>query len=340
MIAKLLDPARLDKTRAAAARLFPGLLAAGTVAAAARFLSEHYGGPAMLFALLLGLAFYFLSVESRCAEGIEFAAKHVLRFGVALLGLRITFEEIAALGLIPILIVIGAVALTLVSGVGIARLFNRGWRYGLLTGGAVAICGASAALAIASVLPRNERTERNTLFTVASVTTLSTLAMVFYPIIVRTLELDDAAAGLLLGGTIHDVAQVIGAGYSISEQAGETATLVKLVRVSMLFPIIVIFSLMFRGRPDVDPHGRLPVPLFLIGFVALVVLGSVTQLPAWLDVATSEISRWCLLMAIAAVGMKTSLKAMTEVGFQHGFIIVAETILLGILVLGAILALG
>jgi len=175
MIAKLLDPARLDKTRAAAARLFPGLLAAGTVAAAARFLSEHYGGPAMLFALLLGLAFYFLSVESRCAEGIEFAAKHVLRFGVALLGLRITFEEIAALGLIPILIVIGAVALTLVSGVGIARLFNRGWRYGLLTGGAVAICGASAALAIASVLPRNERTERNTLFTVASVTTLSTL---------------------------------------------------------------------------------------------------------------------------------------------------------------------
>ncbi len=340
MIVKLLDPARLDTARAAAARLFPGLLAAATVAAAARFLSEHYGGPAMLFALLLGLAFYFLSVEGRCAEGIEFAAKHVLRFGVALLGLRITFEEIAVLGLVPVLIVIGAVALTLVSGLGIARVFNRGWRFGLLTGGAVAICGASAALAIASVLPRNERTERNNLFTVASVTALSTLAMVFYPIIVRVLDLDDAAAGLLLGGTIHDVAQVIGAGYSISEQAGETATLVKLVRVAMLFPIVVIFSLMFRGHPDVDRQGNLPVPFFLVGFAALVVMGSVVPIPSWLDSVTSEISRWCLLMAIAAVGMKTSLKAMTEVGFQHGIVIVIETILLGLLVLGAILALG
>ncbi len=256
---------------------------------------------------------------------------------MALLGLRITFEEIAVLGLVPVLIVVGAVALTLLSGLGIARLFNRGWRFGLLTGGAVAICGASAALAIASVLPRNERTERNTLFTVATVTTFSTLAMVFYPIVVRTLELDDAAAGLLLGGTIHDVAQVIGAGYSISEQAGETATLVKLLRVAMLFPIVVMFSLMFRGRPDVDPQGRLPVPFFLIGFAALVVLGSVAPVPVWLDSVTSEISRWCLPMAIAAVGMKTSLKAMAEVGFQHGIVI--ETILLALLVLGAILAL-
>lgn len=340
MVARALGLADLGNPREAAAQLFPGLLAAGTIAAASRFLSEHYGGPAMLFALLLGLAFHFLSSESRCAPGIEFAAKQVLRLGVALLGLRITFEEIALLGLVPVLVVVGAVALTLVSGLGFARVCGRGWRFGLLTGGSVAICGASAALAIASVLPRNALTERNTLFTVASVTTLSTLAMIFYPIIVQALALDDAAAGLLLGGTIHDVAQVIGAGYSISEEAGEIATLVKLVRVAMLFPIVMLFSLMFRGRPDVEPRGRLPVPFFLVGFAALVVFGSLLPVPAWLDLAVSELSRWFLLMAIAAVGMKTSLKAMTEVGVQHVLIIVSETILLAALVLGAILTLA
>jgi uncharacterized membrane protein YadS len=97
---------------------------------------------------------------------------------------------------------------------------------------------------------------------------------------------------------------------------------------------------MFRGRPDVEPRGRLPVPFFLVGFAVLVVFGSLLPVPARLDLAVSELSRWCLLMAIAAVGMKTSLKAMTEVGVQHVLIIVSETILLAALVLGAILTLG
>ena len=109
-----------------------------------------------------------------------------------------------------------------------------GWRFALLTGGSVAICGASAAMAIAAVLPRNEHSESNLIFTVLGVTVLSTIAMIAYPMITTVTGLDPLASGVFLGGTIHDVAQVVGAGFSISDEVGETATLVKLMRVTML----------------------------------------------------------------------------------------------------------
>lgn len=327
----------VDRIRGQVAAVLPGLLAVATVAAAARFLSEHYGGPAMLFALLLGLSFHFLSSDPRCVPGIDLATRQLLRLGVALLGLRITIGEIADLGVLPIVTVVAAVVLTIASGLAFARLCGRGWRFGLLTGGSVAICGASAALAIAAVLPRNEHTERNTLFTVVSVTTLSTVAMVVYPIVAQALGLDHDRAGILLGGTIHDVAQVVGAGFSISEQAGETATLIKLLRVAMLVPVVLLFAVLFRAHPGTQSGGRLPIPLFLMGFAGLVVVGSVLPFPEPLVVAGTETSRWCLLMAIAAVGMKTSLKAMGAVSVQHGLVVVGETVLLAAMVLAALM---
>ena len=302
--------------------LFPGLLAAVTVAIAARFLSEYYGGPTMLFALLLGMGFHFLSEEGACGPGIEFASRTVLQFGVALLAL----------------IVIVGIVVTLASGPLIARLLKRDWRLGLLTGGAVAICGASATLAIASVLPKNQFSERNTLFTVISVTTLSTVAMILYPLIVSLLALDDFSAGVFIGATIHDVAQVVGASYSISEDAGDTATFVKLMRVAMLVPIVIILSLVFRGDPTVGERRSVPIPLFVIGFVILVIAGSAEAFPAALKSWLLDISRWCLVVAISAIGMKTVLKSLCTVGGEAVFLICVETVLLALLVLAFVLA--
>ena len=216
-----------------------GIFLAVVVAVAAQFLSDHYGAPAMLMALLLGIALNFLSEQGPCKPGIEFTARNVLRLGVALLGVRISTELLAGLSAGQIGLVIAAVALTIGIGVLAARLLGRGWRLGLLTGGSVAICGASAAMAISAVLPRNEHSERNLIFTVLSVTVLSTFAMISYPILVQRLGLSDHVAGLFLGATIHDVAQVVGAGFSLSENAGEVATLVKLIRVAMLAPVVL-----------------------------------------------------------------------------------------------------
>ena len=151
---------------------------------------------------------------------------------------------------------------------------GRGWRFGFLTGGAVAICGASAALAISSVLPKNKNSERNTLFTVISVTTLSTFAMIVYPIFAKLLELDDVSPGIFIGATIHDVAQVIGAGYSISEETGDTAAFDKLLHVTMLIPIVLLTVLIFRKDVRGGENRQLPFPLFVVGFITLVCLGS------------------------------------------------------------------
>ena len=318
--------------------LFHGLLAAVTVAIAARFLSEHYGGPTMLFALLLGMGFHFLSEEGACGPGIEFASRTILQSGVARLGRGITIDQILAAGWSVAVIVIVGIVLTFLSGPIIARLMNRGWRLGVLTGGAVAICGASAALAIASVLPKNEFSERNTLFTVISVTTLSTLAMILYPMIVSFLAMDDVSAGVFIGATIHDVAQVVGAGYSISEEAGDTATFVKLLRVAMLVPIVVILSLMFRGDATAGSGRNIPIPLFVIGFVIFVFAGSAAEFPLVLKEWLLDVSRWCLVVAISAIGMKTALKSLKDVGGEAIFMVCAETVLLALLVLAFLLA--
>ena len=316
--------------------LFPGVLAAVTVAIASRFLADQYGSPIMLFALLLGMAFHFLYEDKICCHGIDFASKNVLQFGVALLGLGVTIDQVVSIGIVPLVVVMFTIFLTLISGPLLARFFKRGWRLGLLTSGAVAICGASAALAIASVLPKNEFSERNTIFTVISVTTLSTMAMIFYPMIVYFMEMDDFAAGFFIGATIHDVAQVIGAGYSISETAGDTAAIVKMVRVAMLVPIVVALTIVFRQESSSANGINVSFPFFVIGFIVFILIGSIPSFPIELKAYISAFSSWCLVTAIAAIGMKTALASLKTVGGQAITIICVETVLLALFVLLAI----
>ena len=320
---------------------FRGFLVAAVLAAAAKFLSEHYGAPAMLMALLLGIAMNFLSEGGVCKPGIEFTARTVLRFGVALLGVRISVETMLDLGPHLIGLVIAGVILTILFGIVVARLLGRGTRFGVLTGGSVAICGASAAMAIAAVLPKNDESERNLIFTVIGVTVLSTLAMIVYPVLAGMFQFSPEQSGVFLGGTIHDVAQVVGAGYSISDDTGDVATLVKLIRVAMLAPVVLVISLIVR-RQGTQTKGKRPpiLPLFVVGFLILGALNSLGLVPAALIPVLSGLSQWALLIAIAAVGMKTALKNVFEIGTQAIVLIVAETVFIALFVMGGMLALG
>lgn len=320
--------------RARAHLLFPGVLVAVTVAAAAKFLAGHYGAPVMLFALLIGMAFNFLAEDVRCQAGIEFASKTLLRAGVVLLGARITMGEIASIGVSGFLTVIGLIALTIGCGFVCAKLFNRGWRFAILTGGSVAICGASAALAIASVIPHNDKTERNVLFTVVSVTTLSTIAMITYPIVFSLAGLTDDQNGFLIGATIHDVAQVVGAGYSVSTDAGDLATIVKLLRVAMLPVVLLIIVLSITGANA--GKGNVGVPMFVVGFVALTTVNSFGVISAAVISVAVDLSSWLLLIAISALGVKTNLKAILALGWRHVAVVVAETLFLLAMALAAL----
>ncbi len=334
-IRRLSDPVR---------RLAPGLLACLVVALAAQFLSDHYGAPTLLLALLLGIAFQFLSEDGAAAPGIAFTSRTVLRLGVALLGARMSFDLLFGIGLDTIALVVLAVAATIGFALLAARVLGRGWRIALLTGGAVAICGASAAMAIAAVLPRNEQSERNLIFTVISVMLLSTTAMVAYPILCAALGFDDKATGIFLGATIHDVAQVVGAGFSVSDTAGEAATLVKLFRVTLLAPVVLAYSLAIRhsvAGPGPGEGPRPPLlPGFVIGFIVLAVANSVGIVPAPATTLMVDASRWALVLGIAAVGMKTSMRSIREVGVTAIALIVAETLFLAVFMLGGLELLG
>jgi len=312
----------------------PGLIVSAVVGIAATFLSIQYKASAMLFALLLGMALHFLAEEGRCLPGIQFASSFVLRTGVALLGLRVTFSQVQALGWGTVLLVVGSVAVTILVGVALARALKLGSAFGTLTGGAVAICGASAALAIASILPRHENAERDASFTVIGVTALSTLAMILYPIVVGVLSLDHHDAGLFLGGTIHDVAQVVGAGYSVSPETGDIATIVKLLRVAMLLPACLVIGVALHVRGSQSAHAAPVLPWFAVAFAALVVVNSFGWIPAPAIEAGSTFSRMCLVTAIAAIGMKTSLKSLVDMGFKPVMLMVLETLVLAGIVLG------
>jgi uncharacterized integral membrane protein (TIGR00698 family) len=333
------EPLHLDQGRGnALTRFYPGVLAAGTIGLAAAWLSQHYGAPVTLFALLFGMAFHFLQEDGRCRPGVDLSSTVLLRTGVALLGTRITFAKIAGIGLFPILAVIAAVVTTMLFGMAMARMLGMRTRFGLLSGGAVGICGASAALAISSVLPRSEDRDRDTIVTVVIVTALSTLAMILYPVLVAHMGFDNVHSGIFLGGTIHDVAQVVGAGYGISPEIGDIATYVKLLRVSTLLPIIFGVALAVRIRhPSLAIATRPPLPLFLFGFAALVIVSSSGVLPPAAIDRLSDISRWCLVTAIAALGIKTSLGDVVAMGAKPVMLIIAETVWIATLMLGLML---
>ena len=316
----------------------PGLVVAGVVALAASWLAEHYHAPVMLFALLLGIAVNFLSAEPRCRPGIDFASRTVLRAGVALLGMRITFDQLQSLGFGPLVLTLVAVASTIVVGWLLSRTAKLDAAFGVLTGGAVAICGASAALAIAAVLPKGPHHERDTVMTVVAVTALSTVAMIVYPLIGHALGFDAHRSGIFLGATIHDVAQVVGAGYSVSTVAGDTATIVKLFRVALLLPAVFVISFVFRNGAESRDASRRPplLPAFLVAFALLVAVNSSGRIPPALTSALQEASRWCLVLAIAALGTKTSLGDLVQVGWKPVALIVGETLFVGLLVLAGL----
>ena len=333
------DLLSITALRAAAATLAPGVISTFIVALAATYLSDHYHAPPIIFALLLGMALNALSAEARYLPGINVSARTLLRISVALLGLRITFGQIGSLGWSTVAMVVASVPLTICVGWMLARLLKIDGRFGVLSGGAVGICGASAAMAIAVAWPR-EDSERDTVMVIACITTYSTIAMLLYPALLAHLELDPLQTGRFLGGSIHDVAQVVAAGYASSPQAGDTATIVKLMRVAMLLPVVLIITLAAaRGSQGNEPHAEKValLPGFLVVFLILAALNGFELVSKPIAAGFTELSKWLLVISVAALGMKTSLREMMAVGSAALALIAAETIFLGLLVLGWIL---
>ena len=329
----LVDEQRLAPAAWALA-LLPGIAATAALTAGAYALAELTGLPLMVLALALGIGANALRNGAGVAPGIDFSAKHVLRLGVALLGAAITIGQVAALGWATAALAMACVAFTIAVGLVTARALSLPVSDGLLFGGASGICGASAALAIATVLPQTKESEARTLLAVIGVTALSTIAMVLYPMIAAMTGLDDTQAGIFLGATIHDVAQVAGAGFMLSEHTGETATIVKLTRVACLVPVVALIGLAMRryasGATRIGTgEGRLAVlPWFLVAFIGLALAGSTGLIPTQAMASLAMLGKVLLVFAIVALGWKTSLADLARIGIKPVLMLLVPTVAL------------
>jgi len=297
----------------------PGVGLGLFLAAVAYFPTQGTRVPTLLIALLLGMLAAIFLTKPTFKHGNDLLAKPLLRVGVALMGFRITISDLQALGWQPAAIAVSAAFGTLCLGYLAGRALKLPRATAFLTATSVAICGASAALAIATVLARrpNSNVERDVVATVASITIIGTIAVVAYPALCHFFNIPMIPSAVFLGASIHEVAQVVAASDVYGEAATPAATTVKMIRVAMM-PVVIFGLLMilsWRDRKEGDQEeNEATVPVFLLGFVAAIVVANTGWLTPTGIAALTKLSSICLIVSMVALGANTSIKGVMLLG--------------------------
>jgi uncharacterized integral membrane protein (TIGR00698 family) len=338
------------------------------VAIASRFIHGLITEPTLnksvseiLVAVLLGLYLRnWITLGERTRAGIKFSIQRILRFGIILLGLRLSLQDVAATGFTALILVTICITVALTLAYFAGRLFKVPTRLAALIGVGTAICGNTAIVAMAPVL---DAEEEEMSFAVATITLFGLLAVLFYPIIGHLIGLSDRSFGLWAGTAVNDTSQVVAVGAIFSGAALDVATIVKLTRNTLMAPLIVLFGLFYtRGlnrkmSAEAAHASRLDwgklIPGFVIGFlvmslvrtvgVALGVLPQNIAHPGNLQVAASiltacdELSKFFILMALAGVGLNTDLASLRRIGLKPLIVGTCVAVLLALVSLGLIL---
>jgi uncharacterized integral membrane protein (TIGR00698 family) len=313
-----LSPARLD-----VGKLWPGLLAGLVIALLAKPLAHLLHAPAPLLAVVLGMGLATglgaLGLGAKLATGLDVWAKPGLRLGVALMGAQITWSEFALLGG-PAILASGAVVLGgLTVGAAVGMALGLPLAEALIAAAACSICGASAALAASQAAPASAANQRTTALVIIGVNLLSTVAMLAYPPIAHALGLTAHQAGVFFGLSIHDVAQVAGAGSSVSPEAAGAAALAKLARIVWLGPAVVLIGVLLTRTGDgsaQDGGGKASLkgpPAFVLGFAALAALRGFGLLPPAVVTTLAATSSFLLLAGVGAISAKLGPAALLQV---------------------------
>jgi uncharacterized integral membrane protein (TIGR00698 family) len=319
----------------------PGLYVVVAVAIVSRYLHDLIPAPGMaravsevFIAVLIGLHLRnALHLGPRFDPGIRFALQKILRFGIILLGLRLSLQDVVETGLNSLLLIMACVAAALALAYVFGRLLKIPRRLALLIGVGTAICGNTAIIATA---PAIEAQDDEVGFAVATITLFGTLAVILYPAIGYFTGMTDRQFGLWAGTAILDTSQVVAAGAAFSDAARDIATIVKLVRNTLMAPIILLIGVLYAGaRQRRDPAAARStvakaVPWFVLGFLALVLVRTAGVAAGVLpqDVAepdglvagaailraTDEVARFAILMALSAIGLGTDMAAVRRTG--------------------------
>ena len=323
---------RLNAFKTGAGKLAPGLIAGLLLAVLAKLLAGSLHAPAPLIAVVLGMMLGALGLQAQLGAGLDIFAKPGLRLGVAMMGAQISWSEFAALGG-PAIVASGAVVL---GGLGIGALAGTAlglpFAEALIAAAACSICGASAALAASQAAPASPANQRTTALVIVGVNLLSTVAMLAYPPIAKALGLTAHQAGVFFGLSIHDVAQVAGAGASVSPETASTAALAKLSRIVWLGPAVILIGLMLTRSKEGGVVGGLKAPpLFVLGFAALAAGRGLGLIPPALVATMATCSSFLLLAGVGAISAKLGPKALLEVKPRLAIMLGVVTVAVAIL---------
>lgn len=304
--------------------LLPGLALAALIAAAA-FGLKSLGIPGLerlsplMLAIVLGmLVRNTLGRPEYTRAGLAASLRAPLRLGIVLLGLQVTLAEILGIGWAGLSILafalIGTVMFTIWLG---ARLGVPPGLTTLIAAG-TGVCGASAIVAANTVV---RDSDESVAYALATVTLLGTIALFSYPVIATVLPLSEVGYGLWTGASVHEVAQVVAAGFALGQQTGEFATVTKLARVLMLAPLIIALGVWWSHRTALAGDGvtrsaRPPLPWFVFGFLGMVLLAGTGWIDPSLRVIANTATQALLAFALAAVGLETDFRKLVSQGWR------------------------
>jgi uncharacterized integral membrane protein (TIGR00698 family) len=269
----------------------------------------------VILAVVVGIVFAnVVGVSARANIGIGFCQRRLLRFAIVLLGFQVTLAQAASVGLVGIL----AIALVLVATFGftlaMGKVLGVEPKLTELIAAGTSICGASAIVATNAV---TRGRDEDVAYAVASVTLFGTIAMLGYPLLAPVFGLDAHGYGLWAGASIHEVAQVVGAGFQNGQESGEIATVAKLSRVAMLAPVVLALGLLGRrASRQAEDAARPPMPWFVFAFVAVVAFNAAVPLPAEAKTLLGTVTTMLLSIGLAAMGLKTDVSDIRSRGVK------------------------
>lgn len=276
----------------------------------------------MVVGIVLGML-YANSLRNNLPEtwvpGISFCSKRILRIGIILYGFKLTFQDVLAVGFPAICIDAVIVTVTICLGVLIGKLLKIDRSIALLTSCGSAICGAAAVLGVEGTIKAKPY---KTAVSVATVIIFGTLSMFLYPILYRAgiFDLTPEQMGIFAGSTIHEVAHVVGAGNAMGMEVSNTAIIVKMIRVMMLVPVLLVIAYIVarsaakNGRND--KKSKITIPWFAILFLVVIGFNSLNLLPGSIVSFINTLDTFLLTMAMTALGTETNIEKFKKAGFK------------------------
>lgn len=324
--------------------IIPGLLLSACVAIVAMFLSSLIPGDIIgstVMALLVGMALNpILNRFNQFNDGVNFVAKIILRVGIILMGVNMNFFEVLNVGKYALFVMIFTMGTAFGIGNLIGRIFKMDWKLTNLLSISTAICGGSA---VATVGPVIKAKDEDIAYAISATFIFDVLTVVAFPWIGFALGMSDTGFGLWVGTAVNDTSSVVAAGYAFSEVAGNIAVIVKLTRTMFIIPFVLIFSLIserLEAKSEIK-EGRTPInikkifPYFIVLFLIVVALRSIGIIPNIIVPHLSGASKLCMIMALSAIGLKTSYGDIRNIGPKPmilGFIVDTLVVIVSIAV--------